>query len=357
MAVHGTPALSRRARASRSTAMVVAGASRHRRRRAAGPRARRRPRSSWTTRNPACSDAGTGHRVGAVLHDPPGRARSRWRARRCRSRPAPTAATSSPARSGTSRRADHLRRRRPAPRHDPGRDQRLPALGPELHHDRALHDHRHHRQRHRRLVVVGDRARRQPRDRAPASPSTAGPRTAFDLDGTTGSRARLEHRRPQQRRRVQVRRRLRQQPRRRQRRRTTNARGYVRAAAGFDVRDSTGNVLVEQREPRQRGLGLQHLDRQRRHPAHEQRSSYANGDHGIDVHNAAGATVVANTVYGNVDSGIEVTTSTEHDDRQQHQRRQRDQQPAHVGQPPRRLRRAPPGRASTTTSSSCASAA
>ena len=38
--------------------------------------------------------------------------------------------------------------------------------------------------------------------------------------------------------------------------------------------------------------------------------TYANGDHGIDVHNAVDAHVIANTVFGNFDSGIESTTST-----------------------------------------------
>ena len=37
---------------------------------------------------------------------------------------------------------------------------------------------------------------------------------------------------------------------------------------------------------------------------------YANGDHGIDVHNAVDARIIANTVSGNYDSGIEMTTST-----------------------------------------------
>ena len=56
--------------------------------------------------------------------------------------------------------------------------------------------------------------------------------------------------------------------------------------------------------------------------------TYANGDHGIDVHNAVDARVIANTVYGNYDSGIEMTTSTGSTARQQRQRRQRHQQRA-----------------------------
>ena len=91
----------------------------------------------------------------------------------------------------------------------------------------------------------------------------------------------------------------------------SNARGYVRAAAGIDVRNSTGNLVFA-------------------NVAHDNEDSginawtgltfgqntfydnvvYGNGDHGIDVHNAVDAHVIANTVYGNVDSGIESTTST-----------------------------------------------
>jgi parallel beta-helix repeat protein len=59
-----------------------------------------------------------------------------------------------------------------------------------------------------------------------------------------------------------------------------NARGFSRAAAGIDLRNSTGNLVI-----------------------------WTNGDHGIDVHATNDASVVANTVYKNYDSGIEMTGS------------------------------------------------
>jgi parallel beta-helix repeat protein len=88
-----------------------------------------------------------------------------------------------------------------------------------------------------------------------------------------------------------------------------NARGYVRAAAGFDVRNSTGNVLVNNVSHDNEDTGF-NVWTGSSGTKLTNSVSYRNGDHGIDVHNASGAVVVANTVYGNVDSGIEVTTST-----------------------------------------------
>jgi len=88
-----------------------------------------------------------------------------------------------------------------------------------------------------------------------------------------------------------------------------NARGYVRAAAGFDVRDSTGNVLVNNVSHDNEDSGF-NIWTGSSGTQLTNAVSYRNGDHGIDVHSAANAVVVANTVYGNVDSGIEVTTST-----------------------------------------------
>ena len=88
-----------------------------------------------------------------------------------------------------------------------------------------------------------------------------------------------------------------------------NARGYVRAAAGFDVRDSTGNVLVNNVSHDNEDSGF-NIWTGSTGTQLTNAVSYGNGDHGVDVHNAAGAIVVANTVYGNSDSGIEVTTST-----------------------------------------------
>jgi parallel beta-helix repeat protein len=90
-----------------------------------------------------------------------------------------------------------------------------------------------------------------------------------------------------------------------------NARQYVRAAAGIDVRDSTGNLVFRNVSHDNEDSGINAWtgtgNGQNTFFANV---TYANGDHGIDVHNAVDAHVVGNTVYGNVDSGIESTTST-----------------------------------------------
>lgn len=89
----------------------------------------------------------------------------------------------------------------------------------------------------------------------------------------------------------------------------SNARGYVRAAAGFDVRNSTGNVFTGNVSHHNEDSGF-NLWTGSSGTRLTNSVAYANGDHGVDVHNAAGTTVVADTVSGNVDSGIEVTTSS-----------------------------------------------
>jgi hypothetical protein len=90
-----------------------------------------------------------------------------------------------------------------------------------------------------------------------------------------------------------------------------NARQYVRAAAGIDVRDSTGNLVSRNVSHDNEDSGINAWTG----TANGQNNffdnvTYGNGDHGIDVHNAVDAHVVANTVFGNSDSGIESTTST-----------------------------------------------
>ena len=90
-----------------------------------------------------------------------------------------------------------------------------------------------------------------------------------------------------------------------------NARVYTRAAAGIDVRDSTGNLVSRNVSHDNEDSGINAWTG----TANGQNTffdniTYGNGDHGIDVHNAVDAHVVANTVYGNSDSGIESTTST-----------------------------------------------
>ena len=90
-----------------------------------------------------------------------------------------------------------------------------------------------------------------------------------------------------------------------------NARGYVRAAAGIDVRNTTGTVVTGNvsHDNEDSGINLWTGLAQGSNLA-TNNVTYSNGDHGIDVHNAIDARVVANTVYSNYDSGIEMTTST-----------------------------------------------
>ena len=90
-----------------------------------------------------------------------------------------------------------------------------------------------------------------------------------------------------------------------------NARGYVRAAAGIDVRNSTGNLVTANRTHDNEDSGINAwTGTANGSNTFSGNVAYRNGDHGIDVHNAVDARVVSNTVFGNVDSGIESTTST-----------------------------------------------
>jgi parallel beta-helix repeat protein len=90
-----------------------------------------------------------------------------------------------------------------------------------------------------------------------------------------------------------------------------NARGYVRAAAGFDLRNSTGNSVFDNvsHDNEDSGFNMWTGTTFGSNSAYDN-VAYNNGDHGIDVHNAVDARIIANTVYGNYDSGIEMTTST-----------------------------------------------
>ncbi len=90
-----------------------------------------------------------------------------------------------------------------------------------------------------------------------------------------------------------------------------NARGYVRAAAGIDIRNSTGNSVLANRthDNEDSGINMWTGLAYGGNVAADN-VSWSNGDHGIDVHNAVDARIVANTVVGNYDSGIEMTTST-----------------------------------------------
>lgn len=87
-----------------------------------------------------------------------------------------------------------------------------------------------------------------------------------------------------------------------------NARGYTRAAAGIDLRNSTGNTVSANRLHDNEDSGLNIWTGSASTLA-VNNVVWHNGDHGIDVHSTNGARVVANTVYKNYDSGIEMTGS------------------------------------------------
>jgi parallel beta-helix repeat protein len=87
-----------------------------------------------------------------------------------------------------------------------------------------------------------------------------------------------------------------------------NARGYSRAAAGIDLRNSTGNLVTGNflHDNEDSGLNIWNSSDSTRAVNNV---IWKNGDHGIDVHSTNDAVVVANTVYQNYDSGIEMTGS------------------------------------------------
>ncbi|MGZ4712460.1 MAG: Ig-like domain repeat protein [Acidimicrobiia bacterium] len=90
-----------------------------------------------------------------------------------------------------------------------------------------------------------------------------------------------------------------------------NARGYVRAAAGIGLANTTGTVVYDNvsHDNEDSGFNIWTGLTDGSNVVFDN-VAYNNGDHGIDVHNAVDARIVANTVYGNYDSGIEMTTST-----------------------------------------------
>ena len=91
----------------------------------------------------------------------------------------------------------------------------------------------------------------------------------------------------------------------------SNARGYVRAAAGIDVRSGLGNQVYSNISHDNEDSGINAwTGTGTGSNFFSDNVTYANGDHGIDVHNGLNNRVIANTVYANYDSGIEMTTST-----------------------------------------------
>jgi parallel beta-helix repeat protein len=87
-----------------------------------------------------------------------------------------------------------------------------------------------------------------------------------------------------------------------------NARGYTRAAAGIDLRGSSGNTVSANRLHDNEDSGLNIWSTSPNTLA-VNNVIWTNGDHGIDVHSTSDDVVVANTVYKNYDSGIEMTGS------------------------------------------------
>jgi parallel beta-helix repeat protein len=88
----------------------------------------------------------------------------------------------------------------------------------------------------------------------------------------------------------------------------SNARGYTRAAAGIDLRNSGSNTITGNRLHDNEDSGLNIWTSSNNSTARSN-NVYSNGDHGIDVHSTNGAQVTGNTVCRNTDSGIEMTGS------------------------------------------------
>jgi parallel beta-helix repeat protein len=87
-----------------------------------------------------------------------------------------------------------------------------------------------------------------------------------------------------------------------------NARGFSRAAAGIDLRNSPNNTISANRLHNNEDSGLNIWSGSTGTVA-VNNVIWSNGDHGIDVHSNNDAFVVSNTVYKNYDSGIEMTGS------------------------------------------------
>jgi parallel beta-helix repeat protein len=87
-----------------------------------------------------------------------------------------------------------------------------------------------------------------------------------------------------------------------------NARGYVRAAPGIDVR-SSGNTFANNVSHHNEDTGLQFYTGAG-NDLIVNNVCYSNGDHGIDNLNASGQSIIGNTVYKNVTAGINLEGSS-----------------------------------------------
>ncbi|MEA2550399.1 MAG: hypothetical protein QOE25_168 [Actinomycetota bacterium] len=88
----------------------------------------------------------------------------------------------------------------------------------------------------------------------------------------------------------------------------SNARGYVRAAPGIDVR-SPGNVIGDNIAHDNEDSGIQLYNGANDSVVYDN-LAYDNGDHGIDCLNSTGAVIVGNSVYGNTTAGINLEGAT-----------------------------------------------
>lgn len=87
-----------------------------------------------------------------------------------------------------------------------------------------------------------------------------------------------------------------------------NARVFVRAAAGIDVRGSNNNTVIGNITHHNEDSGVQFFSGSTDNFALNN-LVYDNGDHGIDSSSSARQTIVGNTVFRNVTSGINVEGS------------------------------------------------
>ena len=84
-----------------------------------------------------------------------------------------------------------------------------------------------------------------------------------------------------------------------------NARGYIRAAVGIELRDATGDVVAGNRSYGNEDSGIQ-LSAGAADDLVVNNIVFGNGDHGIHALDAARARIVGNSVYRNATTGINV---------------------------------------------------
>lgn len=89
-----------------------------------------------------------------------------------------------------------------------------------------------------------------------------------------------------------------------------NARGYVRAAPGIEVRNAFGNIIEANIARDNEDTGIQ-LYEDADNMLILSNLAFHNGDHGIDVKDSANTHIIANNIYNNETSGINIEgTST-----------------------------------------------